>query len=319
MQYRTIGETGLNASRICLGGGDLGSAIPRDAAFAVLDAFAEAGGNFLDTARVYAAWLPGQGGVSERTIGSWLRSRGARGRMVLATKGAHPDLDAMHADRMSPEEIAFDLAQSLEALQTDRVDLYWLHRDAPDVPVSEIMDCLNSHVRAGEIRALGASNWRPARIEAANAYARAHGLVGFSASQIAYSLAVQGDDAAQRTLAMDAPTHAWHSRTGFPQVAYTSQARGFFSGKYGRGRGDPASLAMRLFFNEVNLGRLERAQALASARGWSANGVALAYLLGQPFPVFPIVGCRTVEQVRSSTAAAALTLTPAEIAILEGR
>lgn len=319
MQYRAIGDTGLTASTICLGGADLGSAISRDAAFELLDVFAETGGTFLDTARVYAAWLPGQAGVSERTLGAWLRSRGARERMIVATKGAHPDLDAMHVDRMTAEEIGFDLAQSLEALQTDAVDLYWLHRDAPDVPVGEIMDALNVHVRAGRVRALGASNWRTARIEEANVYARAHGLTGFSASQIAYSLALQGEDVAQRTLAMDGPTHAWHARTGFPQVAYTSQARGFFAGKYGRDRGDRSSLTMRLFYNEENLGRLERAQALASARGWSANDVAVAYLLSQPFPVFPIVGCRTVEQVRSSVAAAELTLDPTEIAYLEGR
>jgi aryl-alcohol dehydrogenase-like predicted oxidoreductase len=118
---------------------------------------------------------------------------------------------------------------------------------------------------------------------------------------------------------MDAPTHAWHVRTGFPQVAYTSQARGFFGGKYGRGRGDPASLTVRLFYNEENLGRLERAEALAARRGWSANDVALAYLLSQPFPVFPIVGCRTVDQVRASTAAGSHTLDAAEIAFLEGR
>jgi aryl-alcohol dehydrogenase-like predicted oxidoreductase len=237
--------------------------------------------------------------------------------VILATKSAHQDLDAMQVDRMSPEEIGSDLAESLDALQTDVVDIYWLHRDAPGVPVEEIMDALNVHVRAGRIRALGASNWRPDRIEAANAYARIHDLTGFSASQIAYSLAVQGDDIAQRTLAMDVPTHAWHERTGFPQVAYTSQARGFFSGKYGRHKGDRASLAMRLFYNEENLGRLERAQRLASLHGWSANDVALAYLLSQRFPVFPIVGCRTVDQVRTSTAAAELTLNPAEIAYLE--
>ncbi len=318
MQYLSISDTGLNASRICLGGGGLGSEIPRDAAVALLDAFVELGGNFLDTARVYAAWLPGQGGVSERTIGAWLRDRNVRDRMIVATKGAHPDLDAMQVDRMTPEEIASDLAQSLEALQTDRVDLYWLHRDAESVPVGEIMDALNDHVRAGRIRALGASNWTVDRIEAANGYARAHGLVGFSASQIAYSLAVQQDDLPNRTLAMNPATHAWHARTGFPQVAYTSQAHGFFAGKYGRGRGDPASSAMQQFYNEENLGRLERAEALAARRGWRANDVALAYLLSQPFPVYPIVGCRTVAQLRASVAAADLAITPQEIAYLEG-
>ena len=238
--------------------------------------------------------------------------------MIVATKGAHPDLASMQVDRMSPDEIDSDLTESLEALGVDTVDIYWLHRDAESVPVGEIVDVLNAHIVAGRIRSLGASNWRPERIEAANAYARAHGLIGFSASQIAYSLAVQGDDDTQRTLAMNAPTHAWHAWTGLPVVAYTSQAQGFFGGKYGRGKGDPNATAMRLFNNEENLGRLGAAQTLAAQRGWSANDVALAYLLSQPFSVFPIVGCRTVAQVRASTAAAALTLSPAEIAFLNG-
>ncbi len=318
MEYRIIGDTGLNASRICLGGGGLGSDIPLDAAFALLDTYAEAGGNFIDTARVYAAWIPGGMGASERAIGAWLRSRGVRDQMILGTKGAHPELAAINVDRMSPEEIGADLMASLEALGVDTVDIYWLHRDAPSVPVGEIIAALNAQVVAGRIRALGASNWRPDRIEAANAYARAHGLIGFSASQIAYSLATQGDDDAQRTLAMNDATHAWHARTGFPLVAYTSQAQGFFGGKYGRGKGDPKATAMRMFYNEANLGRLERAQVVAASHGWSANDVALAYLLSQPFAVFPIVGCRTVAQVRASTAASALTLTPDEIAFLEG-
>jgi aryl-alcohol dehydrogenase-like predicted oxidoreductase len=317
MRSCEIGDSGLTASVICLGGADLGSTITPDEAFAVLDAFAEAGGNFLDTARVYAAWLPGKAGASERTIGAWLRSRGMRERMILGTKGAHPDLDSMHVDRMSPEDISSDLAESLDALQTDRVDIFWLHRDAEDVPVGEIVEAVNVHVREGRVRALGASNWRPARIEAANAYAHAHALTGFCASQIAFSLAVQRDDPAQRTLAMDAPTIRWHAATGFPQIPYTSQARGFFGGKYGRHRGDPASLTARLFYNAENFDRLERAETLAAQRGWSANDVALAYLLSQPFPVFPIVGCRTVDQVRSSTAVASLALSPEELAFLE--
>jgi aryl-alcohol dehydrogenase-like predicted oxidoreductase len=320
MQHQPIGDTGLYASRICLGSGDFGSGVTAEATFAILDAFVEGGGNFLDTARVYAAWVPGGMGVSERTIGAWLRSRGVRGRMIIGTKGAHPPMEDLGIARMSPDDIASDLADSLEALGVEAVDLYWLHRDAPGVPVDEIVDALDVQAAAGRIRAIGASNWTTERIAEANAYARSHGKAGFCASQIAWSLAaLPAEDKAMRTYAMDAPTYAYHARTGLPVIPYSAQARGFFGGKYGPGRGDPNSPVVKNYYNAENFDRLARAQALAAQLGRSANEVALAYLLSQPFPVFPIVGPHSVEQLRASLAAADLTLTPDQVAYLEGR
>jgi aryl-alcohol dehydrogenase-like predicted oxidoreductase len=323
MRYLTIPQTELEASVICLGTGGFGTNIPQDRAWELLDAFVEQGGNFVDTARVYGAWVPGGEGLSERTLAAWIKVRGGRAKLVLATKGGHPDLATMHVSRLSPAEITADLLGSLEALGTDYIDLYWLHRDDPAVPVGEILGVLNEHLAAGRIRAIGASNWVPERLAEAAGYARAHGLTGFCASQVGWSLAAANPGAipVPGMLYMDAQAMTYHIRTGLPVVAYSSQAQGFFSGKYALRSGEqqkpPSETLARLYFSDENFGRLERVRALAARYGRSANEIALGYLLSQPFPVYPIVGCRTVEQVRASCAAWDVRLSAEEVAFLE--
>ena len=158
MNHLTIPGTDLLVSPVCLGSGPFGTAVKPTDAFAMLDAFVERGGNFLDTARIYADWIPGGQNASEKTLGAWLQANGLRNRIVLATKGAHPDLKTMHISRLSPEDIAADVAASLHYLQTDRIDLYWLHRDDTALPVGEIVDALNQQAQAGRIRYYGCSN-----------------------------------------------------------------------------------------------------------------------------------------------------------------
>ena len=131
MRYTALPTTGFTPSVLCLGTGGFGTRIPQDQAFQMLDRFAELGGNFLDTARVYAAWLPGGEGASERTIGAWLKSRDMAASCIVATKGAHPNLATMRISRLTPAEIAADVSASLEALGVEAIDLYWLHRDDP--------------------------------------------------------------------------------------------------------------------------------------------------------------------------------------------
>ena len=153
MQTFSLPNTDLAPSVLCLGGVPLGSALDERQSFAVLDAFVAHGGTFLDTAKVYADWLPGERSVSEKTLGRWLQQRKQRDRLVIATKGAHPELATMHKPRMTRQEIVADLEQSLRNLQTDVIDLYWLHRDDPQTPVAAILDTLEEQVRAGKIRA----------------------------------------------------------------------------------------------------------------------------------------------------------------------
>src|SRR5262249_49753406 len=145
------------------------------------DTFREAGENLFDSAHVYAFWLPGGSGASERALGEIVRRRGDRANVVLATKGGHPHMKGGYErpERyLSPEVIAGDIAESRGRLGVEAIDLYFLHRDDLRVPVSEIMDALEEHIAAGRVREIGASNWTTARIEEANRYAAARGRRG---------------------------------------------------------------------------------------------------------------------------------------------
>lgn len=314
MNYFTLPGISLPLSVLCLGTANYGSAYARDQSFALLDAFAEAGGSFLDTAHVYADWLPNGRGASERTVGEWLRTRGIRDRFAVATKGGHPHLETMERSRLRPEDLTRDLAESLERLGMDRVELYWLHRDDPGVPVGEILGALNERLAAGRVRALGASNWRPGRLRAAAEYARTHGLTGFVASQVGWSLAAPNQTQEQwhDMRFMDADDLRYYCASGLKVIPFASQAGGFFAHPY-----DPADPRHALYHNPINAGRWERVRQLAERRGASANAVALAYLLTHPCGGAAVIGPRTVAQLEDSLTAVALELGDAERNFLE--
>src|SRR5215212_2523559 len=138
MKHVTIPQTDLTVSPICMGSTDFGSTITTTDVYRLLDAFLSDGGNFIDTAHVYSNWRPGPTSISEKTIGQWVRANGLREQIVLGTKGAHPDLSTMGIARLARADIVRDLDESLDHLQTDYIDLYWLHRDDPERPVGEI-------------------------------------------------------------------------------------------------------------------------------------------------------------------------------------
>lgn len=309
MRYVTIPATDLTVSGICLGSTSIGSAIDRETSFRLLDRFAEDGGTFIDTASVYANWLPGEKHVSEKTIGRWLVERGTRDRMIIATKGAHPDLDTMHIPRMSRREIEADLNASLRNLQTDVIDLYFLHRDDRDRPVEEILETMNAQVQAGKIRFFGCSNWQADRIAEANAVAAAKGMAGFVADQMMWSLAVIDPDRRgdKTTVVMDDNLHAFHEQSGMAALAYSSQAGGLFQ-KLGAGNREVG----KAYPVAANQARLERINSVAAASGLTVTQIVLGYLQSQPFVTVPIVGCRTTAQLRDSLSAADVTLTPAQ-------
>ena len=311
-----IPGTDLSPSVLALGTVPIGSKLDQAESFALLDAYVEGGGTFIDTARSYSDWLPGERSSSEKTIGRWLAARGGglRDRLILSTKGGHPPLNDMHSGRLSQAEITSDLDGSLRDLGVGRIDLYWLHRDDVSHPVEDIIDTLSGLVAAGKVRSYGASNWTPARIEAANRYAQSAGKPPFVANQLMWSLAESNpgsvtDDTLEE---MDGPTLDLHRRTGLAALPYTSQALGFFGGKYGRGQDLPSTPAaarvQRMFFNDANFARLDRVSETAARLGWTPTQVALAYLRAQPFPVFPIIGSRTLDQLHDSMAAGDLTL-----------
>jgi len=269
-------------------------------ACALLDDYYEQGGRCIDTAYVYQ---------SESVIGEWLRLRGVRDELVLIVKGAH-------TPHCNPEALTAQLHESLDNLGTEYADLYLMHRDNPDIPAGAFVEVLNEHLQAGRIRAFGGSNWSIPRIEEANAYAREHGLVGFAASSPHYSLAEWNRPMWEGCVAATDPeSREWYRRTGMPLFAWSSQASGFFSGRFRpEDAEDPrAQHVARTWFNERNFQRLERAQDLAQRKGVTPNQVALAYVLRQPLNVFALIGPHTAQELRNSLGALKVELTEDEL------
>lgn len=315
MRYGTLPGTDCSASVIALGTAWFGTAIPEEEAWRLLDAYAECGGNFLDTAHMYASWVPGGAGKSEATIGRWLKRVGVT--PIVATKGA---------DRgMTRKDIRDQLAESLDRLGVDRVHFYWLHRDVSSVPVSDILGWLEELRAEGRFAAYGCSNWSVARIREAMEYARRQGIAGFSASQIGWSLARVAPELARKgpQVFMDDETLEFHRASRLPLVAYSSQAGGFFSGLYEpnapAGGGTPNPNIVLYYGTQENQARREAAREIAESRGCTMNQVALAYLLHEDFPAFPIVGANSVDRMRECCGAAEVKLGPAEVRRLTAR
>ena len=312
---RTIPHTELSVFPLCLGAASLGVNMSRSDAFALLDAYVAAGGNFLDTARVYSDWIPGETQRSEKIIGEWLSARGNRSRIVVATKGAHPDL-VKPMPRVTLGAIDGDLTESLRNLRTDFIDLYWLHRDDPTQPVGPIIDALERHRRAGRIREYGCSNWTVARITAASEYAAAAGAAGFRANQPMWSaavidaVAIRARDAS--LVVMDESLQQLHVESQLACIPYSSQAGGLFT-KIAGGVA-AAKLPTSTYPLAPNTRRLAVLQRIASERGLSLTQTVLGYLLGQPFTTIPIVGPHTPTQLADTLSAADVRLAPSDIA-----
>jgi aryl-alcohol dehydrogenase-like predicted oxidoreductase len=305
MRHRALGDTDLVVSSLCLGLGNWGTNLAGDGALRLLETFLSAGGNFVDTAHCYGFWGPGGVGASERELGAAMRTHDCREQLVIATKGGHPACEGGYPRPeayLAPEVLTSDVSESLQRLGTDYIDLYLLHRDDTRVPVGEIIDALNSHVALGRLRHLGASNWSIERLAAANAYAAAHGLRGFCVSQVHFSLADPKwpvtDDPTMRTMTPE--MLAWHAETALPVMGYASSAGGFFAGRESAEAG---------YATPENLARRERARALASEVGATPAQIALAYLLAQSFPTFPIVGTLNPEHLREAIGSIRLELT----------
>ncbi len=320
MRVLDLPKTDLRVSPIALGTGDLGAGIPLPESLALLDAYVEAGGNFIDTAHVYSNWISGTQSSSEKTLGQWMKDRDNRDRLIIATKGAHPALATMNIPRMSRAHLEQDTSESRDYLQTEVIDLYWLHRDAPDVPVGEIVDLLDEQVEAGTIRYFGFSNWTVARMQAALDYSAAHDRASFVANQPWWSLAELNDaNRLDRTvIPLTADMLEFHKNSGMAIIPFSSQAHGFFSNLDTTGIDGVSANKRRLFENPTNLRRLERIRALAKRYTTDVAAVVLAYLLRQSLTVIPVIGPKNVSQLQSSLKALDVPLTPDDLTYLEG-
>jgi aryl-alcohol dehydrogenase-like predicted oxidoreductase len=302
-----------------MGIADIGVKTTEEEGFELLDAFVEAGGTFIDTARVYSNWVPGELSRSERILGDWLQARNCRDRMVLATKGGHPPLDAMHQSRLGFADVQEDVDGSLRSLRVDTVDLYYLHRDDPARPVGEVIDTLEEFVAAGKIRYYACSNWSAQRIEQALDYARSKGSTGFVANQMRWNIGSRNSPPGRDTtmVAMDEATLALHRTRDIAAVPYASQAGGFFTKLDVAGGVPDERLAGRAFCNDANLALYGIIRELARSHDCGVTQIVLSYLLSQPFPTIPVFSCRTPEQLQDTLESVSVTLSPGEMARLE--
>lgn len=306
---KTLDLWGRKVSIIALGTMDFGGKIAEGRAREYLDAYVALGGNLIDTARIYGDFEREIQGGSEEVIGRWLQDRHCRGDIVLGTKGGHPDVRTMHTGRLSRGELRDDIRRSLDALRTDAVDMYWLHRDDISRPVEDILETLTGLVEDGYTRHVGVSNWSPERIAEALQCAQVKGLVKIDGNQPQFSLARQINVEDDTLCQMDAATWQLHEREQLPCLCFSSQAKGFLAKLDAQGDASLSNKSRRRYLCPENLDILRRIQALAKTTGHSVAALSLAWLTAQPFPCIPIAGVSRMEHFETIAEAGELTLT----------
>ena len=297
MKYGKIEGVTKPVSRMVMGVTLAGGQFQLPHASVLFDEYFRNGGNCFDTAHIY--------GNADYILGRWIANRGVREDVVVLAKGAH-------TPNCNPPSVTRELGETLERMGTDYIDLYVLHRDNPEIPVGEFIDVLNEHKAAGRIRAFGGSNWSPARVQAANDYAKSKGLAGFSGVSNNFSLARMVNPPWDGCVASsDAESIAWFTKTQMPLLSWSSLARGFFV------RGNPTDESDQglvwCWYAEDNFKRLERAKELAAKKGVQPVQIALAYVLSQPFPTFALIGPEKLHELSVSLDALDIELTGDEV------
>ena len=266
--------------------------------YAALDAYWEAGGRAFDTAHCY--------GMNTNLFGTWVKARGVAQDAIFFDKGCHP----YGNPRVTRADMRQDVLDNHERLGVEYTDLFVLHRDDEDVPVGEIVDWLNELKGEGLIGAFGGSNWRHQRLQAANEYAEKAGKQPMSLGNPNLSLAKANEPMWAGCITLDEEGRKWYAQTGFPLFAWSSTARGYFAGVRD-------SDVERVFVNDVNAARYERAKEMGEKVGMSTVQIALAWTLNQPGNVFALCGLRDKANVAENAAAANLKLSSEELRWLE--
>jgi len=309
---KKLGTSDLEVSPIAFGGNVFGWTLDEKKSFRILDAFVDSGFNFIDTADTYSTWVPGnRGGESETIIGNWLKQRGKRDRLVIATKLGGDMGDGKKGLRAKYINEAVDA--SLRRLKTDYIDLYQSHYDDTDTPVAETMEAFQALINAGKVRYIGASNFSADRIAESNKYARENGLTGYTCLQPLYNLYDRQKFEKEYLPLVEA------EQLGV--ISYYALASGFLSGKYRsisdanqspRGNG-----VVNQYLNERGLAILDALDRVAAEHHAPVAQVAIAWQLHKPFITAPIVSATSEEQLVDITGGASLRLTPDDIALLD--
>ena len=303
-----LGTSDLNVYPLCLGGNTFGWTANEQESFEVLDAYAAAGGNFIDSADAYSHWIPGNsGGESETILGNWMKARGNRDSIVIATKlGMLPGFTALTADN-----IATAVDNSLRRLQTDYIDLYYAHKDDPDTDQLETMTAFDALVKAGKVRNIAASNYSADRLQSALDVADANGLTKFVALQNLYNLVERS--------AYEGALRDVVARNNLVSLPYYSLAKGFLTGKY-RVKGETESgraAGAEVYLDTNGPKVLAAMDTVAAAHGVSLTTLALAWVSAQPTIATPIASARVVSQLPDLLAMSSVTLTAAELHLLD--
>jgi aryl-alcohol dehydrogenase-like predicted oxidoreductase len=302
MKLRELGRSGIQVPPLCFGGNVFGWTADEKRSFELLEALAEAGLTFIDTANVYSAWVPGhQGGESEAIIGRWLKARGGRERLVIATKVGMRMGDGREG--LKPDYIRVAVEESLSRLQTDYIDLYQSHRDDENVPLEETLGAYDELIKAGKVRAVGASNYSAARLREALEISARTGLPRYESVQPEYNLMERSvyEGELQRACV--------ENEVGV--INFFSLASGFLSGKYrsrtdveGRARGS----RVEKYMDERGMRILAALDDAARERGVKPATIALAWLMTRPGITAPIASATSVDQLQDLVAATRITL-----------
>lgn len=305
MQKMRLGHSGPEVSVLCMGSDLLGSKHDRQTSFAVLDAFREKGGTFLDTGNLYAAWLPGcVGGESETVIGEWMKARGCRDEMVVGTKLGFDF--AGTPGGLTASEIRNECDKSLKRLGTDRIDIYWSHRDDRDTPQAETMQAFDKLAKAGKIRAIGASNLKVWRIAQANELARANGWVQYTAVEQRYTY-LRPHHAADfgPQLIIGEELKDFAAANGVALVAYSILLGGAYT-KAG------AVLPPQYAVPEAGE-RIAMLKSVAAETGAAVSQVIIAWIRQHSPSILPIIAGSKPEQIAECVEALKLELTSAQM------
>lgn len=297
----------IECAAIFMGSSDFLRLDNKEEAWPILDNYLALGGTSFDTARHYRH--------SEIALGTWMEERQNRHRLVIETKCCHPIRETNEAPRVNSGAIEEDLMTSLEYLKTDHVELLALHRDDPTQPVGEIMEALHQQVSLGRVYGIGVSNWELPRITEAMAYAEAHHLTPLSFNSPNLSLASVKQPRWPNCVTANDDMKAWHEATQLPLIAWSSQAEGFFAGRFDRQDRSDQEI-VDVYYSDENWEKYERVQIVAQQKGVLPIQISLAYVLNQPFPTAAVIGSETLSELTTSIAGAEINLTTAEMAYL---
>jgi len=313
MEYRNLGRTGLKVSELCLGTMQFGWTTDEENAIKVMDAFVDAGGNFIDTADIYSTWAPNNpGGVAESIIGRWMKERKNRRDVVVATKVRGRMWPGPNGEGLSRAHITQAVEDSLRRLGTDYIDLYQTHWYDEETPIEETLRALDDLVREGKVRYIGCSNYPAWRLCRALWVSDKQGLARYDSLQPHYNLVHRAE--------FERELMPLCREQGLGVIPYSPLAGGFLTGKYRRNKPIPESARAegirRRYFNAQGFAVIDKLEELGRARGKTVLQMALGWLLTNPVVTSPIIGANTVEQLGESLGAVGLRLSREEMEAL---